>query len=107
MRRKHNSDVTEKCNALFGLHSGYCVNMVRSRCAQFQLMLRALECIPVQSNSFPVCLFPECFSEVTYVMFLLEQTGQLLLCLWRADNETTKEATLTTCEDSLRALFWL
>jgi hypothetical protein len=40
-------------------------------------------------------------------MFLLEQTGQLLLYLWIADNDSTKEAAITTCEESLRALFQL
>jgi hypothetical protein len=37
MCRNHNSDVTEKCNALFELRSGYCVKTVRSMCAWFQL----------------------------------------------------------------------
>jgi len=46
-------------------------------------------------------LFPECFSEVKYVTFLPEQTRQLLLYLWRFDINTTKEAAIITCEESL------
>jgi hypothetical protein len=73
----------------------------------FNLILRALECVSVQSNSLPVCLFPECFCEVKYATFFMEETRQLLLHLWRADNESRKEATITACEGSLTALFWL
>jgi hypothetical protein len=70
-------------------------------------MLRGLECVPVQNNSFPVYLFSECFTEVKYVMFLLEQAGQRLLHLLRADNKSTKEAVIIAYEESLWALFWL
>jgi len=58
----------------------------------------------MESNSFSlclfVCLFPESSSEVEYVTFLPEQTGQLLLCLWRHDINSIKEAAITTCEGS-------
>ena len=79
--------------------------------------------------------FPECFYEVKYVTFLPEPTGQLLLYLWRVHINplnaklnpichllallgahhilhvsrvrvnSTNEAVITTCEESLRALF--
>jgi hypothetical protein len=73
----------------------------------FGLIFRTLECAPVQNNSFPVCLFPECFSEVKYVMLLPEQTGNVLLCLWRLYNEIRKKITITTCEETVQALFQL
>ena len=54
-----------------------------------------------------MCYFPECFSEMKYITFLPEPTGQLLLYLWRVDVSSTNEATITTCEESLRASFRL
>ena len=69
------------------------------RAAVFSLILRALECVPVQNNSFPVCLFPEHLSRSC------RNNMDKLCYMWRADNESTKAADITTCEESLRSLF--
>ena len=59
------------------------------------------------NNSVSVCFFPVCFSEVKYVTVLTEQIGQLLVYMCRVDINSTNEATITTCEESLRDLFRL
>jgi len=61
----------------------------------FQLMYHLFA---VQRNSFSACLFPECFSEVKYITFLPETTGQLLLYLWRIDINSTNEGAINIYE---------
>jgi hypothetical protein len=63
-----------------------------------QLIYHLFERVPVQRNIFSMCLFLECFSEVKYITFLPEQTGQLLLYLWRIDINSTKKGAINSCE---------
>ena len=92
MRRKHNSDATEKCNALFELRSGYSLNTARSRCARFQFNIESSWICSSAQQYFP-CVFPPTvifWSEICHVLDGTNRTN--FLYLWTADNESTKKA---------------
>jgi len=67
------------------------------------------ECVPVQGNRFSVCVCSQsAFLKYNMSRSCRNKAARRLLYLWRFDiNSKKREAAITTCEESLRALFRL